>query len=152
MAGVKNFWRVACLHIKVENHLPTIMSDLPVDVLGLIMVMVARSPRSPRAIAIDLLNAASASKAMRDAAADGFAELGRLCPGIGFGFDYRDPMAATVYDLRCAACVLGLDMDGSKEAIAGRIYNRLNLKAPPFEFVPLSVVKAVADDWSRVFQ
>ena len=107
--------------------------------------MVARSPRSPRPIAMDLLNAASASKAMRVAAADGFAELGRHCPGIGFGFDYREPLAATVYDLQCAACVLGLDMDGSKDDLASRIYERLNLKAPPSEFVPLSVVKGVAD-------
>jgi hypothetical protein len=119
--------------------------ELPLDVLRRIMVMVTVSDAGTKAVARDLLNAASASKAMRDAAADGFAELGRHCPGIGFGFDYRDPMAATEFDLRCAACVLGLEMDGSKDDIADRIYERLNLKTAPAPFVPLSVVKAVAD-------
>jgi hypothetical protein len=128
----------------------------PVDVLGRVMVMVARSLepegiRGPGIVAADLLNAALAFADMREAAADGFAELGRLCPGIGFGFDYRDPMAAKARDLQDAACVLGLKATGSKPELAHRILDELGLQVPPWACVPLSVVRAVTEERRSAF-
>lgn len=126
----------------------------PTDVIGRVMVMIARSLepdgiRGPGIVAIDLLNAAIACGP--DAAADGFVELGRLCPGIGFGFDYRDPMAAKVRDLQDAACVLGLRSTGSKPELAHRILDELGLAVPPWPCVPLPVVRAVTEERRTAF-
>lgn len=128
----------------------------PIDVLGRVLIMLARSLepegiRGPGIVSMDLLNAAMAFDDMRVAAADGFAELGRLCPGIGFGFDYRDPMAAKARDLQDAACVLGLKSTGSKPEIAHRILDELGLVVPPWPCVPLSVVRAVAEERRSAF-
>lgn len=128
----------------------------PIDVLGRVMVMVARSLepdgiRGPGIVAMDLLNAAMAFADMRVAAADGFAELGRLCPDISFGFDYRDPMAARAGDLQDAACVLGLKATGTKPELAHRILEELGLVVPPWPCVPLSVVRAVAEERRPAF-
>jgi hypothetical protein len=129
----------------------------PVDVLGRVMVMVARSLepdgiRGPGIVAADLLNAALAfGTDMRVAISDGFAELSRLCPGIGFGFDYRDPMAAKARDLQDAACVLGLKSTGTKPELAHRILEELGLVVPPWPCVPLPVVRAVAEERRPAF-
>jgi XPA protein C-terminus len=135
---------------------PTPGNRWPIDVLGRVMVMLARSLepdgiRGPGIVTMDLLNAAMAFDDMRVAAADGFAELGRLCPGIGFGFDYRDPMAAKARDLQDAACVLGLRSAGSKPETAHRILDELGLVVPPWPCVPLSVVRAVAEERRSAF-
>lgn len=128
----------------------------PIDVLGRVMVMLARSLepdgiRGPGIVAMDLLNAAMAFTDMRVAVADGFAELGRLCPDIGFGFDYRDPMAARARDLQDAACVLGLKATGAKPELAHRILEELGIAVPPWPCVPLSVVRAVAEERRPAF-
>lgn len=129
----------------------------PVDVIGRVMVMLARSLepdgiRGPGIVVMDLLNAAMVfGTDMRVAVADGFAELGRLCPGIGFGFDYRDPMAAKARDLQDAACVLGLRSTGSKPEIAHRILEEIGLVVPPWPCVPLPVVRAVAEERRSAF-
>lgn len=133
------------------EHHSTPGNVLPIDLLGRVMVMVARSLepdgiRGPGIVAMDLLNAAMAFADMRAAVADGFAELGRLCPGIGFGFDYRDPMATTLRSLLDAARVLDLKTTGTKPELAHRILEELRLEVPPLKCVPLSVVRAVSQE------
>jgi hypothetical protein len=142
-------------NISTEN-LYTPGNMYPIDVLGRVLVMVARSLepdgiRGPGIVAMDLLNAAMAFADMRVAAADGFAELGQLCPGIGFGFDYRDPMAAKARDLQDASCVLGLKATGTKPELAHRILDELGLTVPPWPCVPLPVVRAVAEERRSAF-
>lgn len=126
---------------------------LPSDVLGVVLRKLAASVeldgiRGAGVVARDLCHAAAASKLMRAAAQDGFAELGRQAERDGGrawpGWDrfFEAPLALRARELKDAARDAGVAVGGPKAVVAARLLSHLRTPFPPR--APASAVLAVS--------